>query len=433
MSGFGPTGGDDPFGGLPFFGDLGRLLGGMGAGGGLPWDAARQVALQIATAGESEPNVDPVARMDVEQLARVADLQVTAKTGLSTTVTGRGVSVVPVNRVQWVQRSLDAYKPLFESLASSLGPKPGGGGQAPSVGFTADLSADPAQGGDPFAGMLEQLMGAMAPMMLTVTAGGMIGHLAQRSFGTYDLPVPRPADQGAASDEILLVLPNVLAFGQDWSIEQRDLLLWICLHEITHHAVLGVPHVRDELERMLLEYASGFRPDANGLVDRLGSVDPSDPAGIQELQSALGDPEVVLGAIQTDEQRALLPRIEALVATIVGYVDHVMDAIGGGLLPSYGMITEAVRRRRVEADESDRFVARLLGLTLDQPAYDRGAAFVDGVVERAGFDGLDGLWRDARHLPTPAEIDAPGLWLARTELLDDDPAAGDGPDGPGDA
>jgi len=392
-------GGDDPFGGLPFLGDLGKLLGGMGGGTGLQWDAARQMAMQVASGGESEPNIDPIERMDVEQLGRVADLHVAQKTGLSTSVTGRSVQVVPVTRLQWVQRSLDAYKPLFESLASSLGTAP---------------ATDPEDaGGDPMVAMLTQLMGSMAPMMLSVTAGGMIGHLAQRSFGQYDLPIPRQP-----SDELLLVLPNATAFADDWSIDRKDLLLWLCLHEVAHHAVLGVPHVRGALERMLREYAAGFRPDASGLADSLGSLDAGgDPtASLAQIQEVLGDPEVVMGAIQTDAQRALLPRLEALVALVVGYVDHVMDAIGVGLLSSYGMITEAARRRRVEADESDRFVARLLGLELGQPTYDTGAAFVDGVVERAGFDALDRLWRDEASLPTPAEIEAPGLWLARIEI-----------------
>jgi putative hydrolase len=404
MSGFGPTGDDDPFGGLPFFGDLGKMLGGLGGGGGLQWGAARQMAMQVAAGGESEPNIDPIARMDVEQLGRVADLHVAQKTGLSTSVTGRGVQVVPVTRSQWVQRSLDAYKPLFESLASSLA-------SAPPPDPSQLLDAGDGDG-DPMAAMLTQLMSSMAPMMLGVTAGGMVGHLARRSFGQYDLPVPREP-----SDELLLVLPNVTEFADDWSIDRKDLLLWLCIHEIAHHAVLGVPHVRGALERMLREYAAGFRPDASGLIDKLGTLDMGDPASsMAELQGVLGDPEVVLGAIQTDAQRALLPRLEALVAAIEGYVDHVMDAIGGGLITSYGMITEAVRRRRVEADESDRFVARLFGLELGQSTYDTGAAFIDGVVERAGFDALDPLWSGEASLPTPAEIEAPGLWLARIEL-----------------
>ena len=93
---------------------------------------------------------------------------------------------------------------------------------------------------------------------------------------------------------------------------------------------------------------------------------------------------------------------------VVGYVDHIMDTIGHGLLSSYSMVTEAVRRRRVEADQSDRFVERLFGLELTQAQYDRGTRFVAGVVERAGAEGLGRLWSDERDLPTPAEVDAPG-------------------------
>jgi hypothetical protein len=92
--------------------------------------------------------------------------------------------------------------------------------------------------------------------------------------------------------------------------------------------------------------------------------------------------------------------------------------IGAGLIGGYSMITEALHRRRVEADESDRFVARLFGLEITQHTYDTGTAFVDGVVERAGFEALEPLWQDARFLPPPAEIAAPGLWLARIELPD---------------
>lgn len=399
VSGPGPADGDNPFEGLPFFGDLGKILGGAAGKGGIQWDTTRQVAMQLAAGGEAEQNIDPIERMDIEELARVADLHVSQLTGLSTNLTGRGVTVIPVTRTQWVQRSVDAFKPLFESLADALDP-----GAQPQ---------DPDAGTDPLSAMLGQLMGSLAPMMLSVTAGGMLGHLAQRSFGQYDLPVPRQP-----SDELLLVLPNIDEFGADWSIEARDLRLWLCIHEIAHHAVLGVPHVRARLESLITEYASGFRPDSNQLVDRLGSVDITNPEAMGELQQVLGDPEVVLGAMQTDEQRELLPRLETLISLVVGYVDHVMDDLGDRLLGNYGMITEALRRRRVESVESDRFVARLFGLEISQSIYDAGAGFVDGVVERGGFDALEPLWQDERFLPTPAEIDAPGLWLARIEIPD---------------
>jgi uncharacterized protein (DUF2342 family) len=60
------------------------------------------------------------------------------------------------------------------------------------------------------------------------------------------------------------------------------------------------------------------------------------------------------------------------------------------------------------------FVERLLGLTLTQAAVERGHAFVAGVLERDG--DLGRLWQAPDLLPTPAEVDAPGLWLARIDL-----------------
>ena len=93
-----------------------------------------------------------------------------------------------------------------------------------------------------------------------------------------------------------------------------------------------------------------------------------------------------------------------------------LDVVGGKLIAGYPMLTEALRRRRVSAGEADRFVERLFGLELGQATYERGAAFVAGVVERAGEDGLRRLWADAANLPTPPEVDAPGLWLARIDL-----------------
>jgi putative hydrolase len=387
----GPAG--NPFEGLPFLGDLAKLLG-QQAGGA--WDSARQLAVTVATEGTSESNVEPVDRMSIEQLARVADLHVADVTGLSTSVSGRAVTVVPVNRTRWVMDSLEAYRPLVERLADTLGSPPD----------DLDLADDPTAG--MFAGMLQ----AFQPMVLAMTAGSMVGHLGQRSLGQYDLPIPRSLE-GTHADELLLVVPNIDAFADGWSLSRDDVRLWVCVHELAHHAVLGVPHVRAALDDLLAQYASGFRNDPSALEDRLGELDLGDPSSLAGLQEAIGSPDRILGAITSAEQDALRPRLEALVATVVGVVDHVLDAVGGKLIGTYPMLTEALRRRRVEAGEADRFVERLFGLELGQATYDRGSAFVAGVLERAGEEGLRRLWSDAAHLPTPAEVDAPGLWLAR--------------------
>jgi putative hydrolase len=394
-----PYGENDPFKGMPLFGDLAKMFQQLQQQGPVSWDAGRQLALSIATDGQPEANVDPIERIRIEELARVAELQVAGRTGLDTSVGGHGIRFVPVTRGEWARRTLDAYRPLFEALAGSLK-------------NDAPTTSEPSLSGDPLAWMAP-LMEMIGPMMLGMTAGSMVGHLAQRALGQYDLPIPRPA-----SDELIVVPANLDAFGAAWSLPLDDLRLWVCLHDVTHHAVLGVPHVRERITSLLHGYLAGFDTSASPLEDRLNELELHDPSSMPDLESLFGDPQALLGAIQTPEQHAILPQIQAVVAVIVGYVDHVMDAIGTSLLQSYPMLTEALRRRRVEAAPSDASVVRLFGLELTQAQYDRGEAFIDGVVEREGDVGLGRLWESERNLPTPAEVDAPGLWLARIDLPD---------------
>jgi putative hydrolase len=403
----GPPG--NPFDGLPFFGDLAKLL---GQGGGVPWDAARSLALAVATEGQSEPNVDPVERIKLEQLARVAELHVANVSGLTTTVGGRELSVMPVNRALWATKTLDAFRPLLEKLATALGTPPDEDGDENETLSRQELAELGLSDDDPMAAVIGPMLQAMQPTMVAMTAGSMVGHLARRSFGQYDLPIPRPA-----TGELVIVVPNLDEFGESWSLPPDDLKLWICIHEIAHHAVLGVPHVRARLDDLIGRFATGFRNDPHAFEDHLRDLETADEGDLLgQLQQVLGEPGALLGAIQSDEQRSLKPHLEAVVAVVVGVVDHVMDQVGAKLIGSYGMLTEALRRRRVETSEADRFVERLIGLELTQATYDRGTAFVDGVIERAGEDGLARLWEDERMLPSPPEVDAPGLWLARINL-----------------
>lgn len=387
MSGFGP---EDPFEGLPFLNDLAKMLQSQPAGGG--WETARQFAVQIATGGTPEDNPDPMERLALGELARVAELHVGDATGLDVTQTGRPVTIVPVTRGEWARHTIDAWRPLLEKLSASL--------TGPAMAQGADLE------GDPQAAMLAPFFQMLGPMMLGLQAGSMVGHLASRTLGQYDLPIPRPP-----SDELLVVSRNIAEFGEEWSLPRDDLRLWICLSEIATHTVIGVPHVRERLLALLDRHVSSFSLDTSGIEQVLESIDPTDPEALQE---ALGDPTALLGAIQSEAKRSLLPELSALAAVVVGYVDHVMDSVGSTLIGSYGMLTEALHRRRVEAAAADRFVEHLLGLELGREQYERGEAFVQGVLERGG--DINRIFMDVQDLPTPNEVDAPGLWLARIDL-----------------
>jgi putative hydrolase len=189
----------------------------------------------------------------------------------------------------------------------------------------------------------------------------------------------------------------------------------VCLDQLAHHAVVTQAHVRARLEELLRTYVGGFQPDPAWLEQRLSEVDPTDP---DSFRMALGDPTALLGELQTARQSEVMAQLEAVVAAVEGYVDHVVDVVGRQLIASYGALAEALRRRRVEREEGERFVERLFGMELGQRQYERADAFVKGVLDREGENGLAQLWRSPRHLPTPAEITAPGLWLERIKLPD---------------
>ncbi|MDE0118244.1 MAG: zinc-dependent metalloprotease [bacterium] len=382
--------GHNPFEGVPIFGELGKLFSQQASS---TWETARQIAVAVATEGQSEPNVDPADRIALGELARVAELQVSNATGLSTTRAGQAASIVPVTRSRWAAATLDAYQNLLEPL-----------GRVSNPADEEEAAFDPAQA------MFGQIMKMVGPVMMSMTAGSMVGSLAGRSLGQYDLPIPRDSS-------VLMIVPaNIDALADEWSLDPSDLRLWVCLNELTHHAVLTIPHVGRRLDGLLAEYVRSFDTDPAALENKLSDLDLAHPDSLSSLQSVLGDPEVILGAVQSPAQRELLPQITALVTVIAGYVDWVMDSIGRGLIGSYRQLSEALRRRRVTAGAADRFIERLFGLELTQDQYDRGAAFASGVVERAGSEGLARLWQSERELPTAAEVDAPGLWLARIDL-----------------
>ena len=61
-------------------------------------------------------------RFRYQELGRIADLHVQRVTGLDTVDPGgRAVEIVPVTPGTWAQRALDAYRPLFQHLAGTLG------------------------------------------------------------------------------------------------------------------------------------------------------------------------------------------------------------------------------------------------------------------------------------------------------------------------
>jgi coenzyme F420 biosynthesis associated uncharacterized protein len=238
---------------------------------------------------------------------------------------------------------------------------------------------------------------------MALEVGGLTGYLAQRVLGQYELVLLDPA----SPERLLLVAPNLRDAARQLEVEEADLVAWVTIHEVTHAVQFtGVPWLREHLAghlRSLLETV-----DVKVDLNKLPSLDD-----LKDAVERLRDGGLVT-LVAGPERKAILDSMQATMAVVEGHAEHVMDAVGADVLPALPELRAALDRRRREKPPMVRLLEKLLGFEMKMKQYELGRAFCDAIVERGGVDALNRVWEAPSALPTPAELEAPSAWLART-------------------
>jgi putative hydrolase len=393
-SGFGFPFGMDPesLRDAPLFREMQRVM--SASSGPVNWELARQVAVASAAEAGDDHDASDDERHTFEEAVRVAELHVARFTGLEPPTDV--VEVRAVRRAEWIGANTESLAGLLEPAATR-------------IGESIDLARGDASAAGPETPAELQAMGGMlaqiSPLLMGAQVGQVLGFLAQRVLGQYDVAVPR-SGPGA----VMFVVSNVRRFETDWSLEPTDFRTFVALHEVTHRFEFAQPWARARFSELLDDFLSTLRFDIEGLQARLATIDASDPEALQQM---LEDDDGLFGAELDDEQRLKLGRIQAFMSAAEGYGDHVMHALGSQLLPSYGRIEEAMRRYR-EGEAGDPVFERLLGVEMKREQYTAGRAFCDTVVELTDEATLSRMWEGADAMPSLPEVAEPRLWLART-------------------
>lgn len=343
----------------------------------IDWPLAQRLAGLVA----GRPDA-PTPRADLQALATDSEQRVVAYTGL--------VPRTPVppaegiGRGEWIEANVGAMRTLLDPALEHVGDQLGPARAAMRLG---------------------------AGVVLTAEVGVILGFLAQRVLGQYDLvlldsaPSERPP-------RLLFVLPNlggaVRAFGAD----EHEFLTWVALHEVTHAVQFaGVPWLQGHLAGMVSELLASaeLRIDAKRAL-RMPRTDD-----VRRLADAVRSGDLV-SLVASPRERATLDRMQATMAVLEGYAEHVMDAVGAPLLPSLPKLRAALDARRRSQSAPARLLQRLLGLEMKLRQYEQGKRFCDAVVRAAGIDGLNRVWDSPDALPSQAELDDPSRWLRRTTV-----------------
>ncbi len=392
---------------------LGAAGGGLFQPTGDPWVKASQVAESIAAQSGTDANVEPSVRLAIEDLARVADLHARQRPGVSLP---SSVPIRAVSRREWTSEAVSSYRPFFDRFIEALQ-------QNGVTDLVVGEELAEMEGADmlgPMSEMFNQMMSSMAPIMVTGSAGSMLGYLGQRAIGTYDLPVPRSAS------DIQVVPDGMQEIADATGAPIAEVQMYLMIHELIAHSVLTVPHVSARLDALYMDFASAFRPNQEAIMEEVGEV--TDLNQIMQISSQMNDPESLLRMMRSRTHDLLMPQLDALVAAVLGFVEHSTMTACAALMTGHPAIRDALRTRQTEGNDAGTFMERLLGLNVTTDTLDRGGAFIAGIVERAGDEALERLWADELDLPTAAEVDAPGLWLERIGLGDGDLPAFEVPD-----
>ncbi|MFQ5967884.1 MAG: zinc-dependent metalloprotease [Acidimicrobiia bacterium] len=346
--------------------------------GPVNWSLAAEAAKSIA--GEADP-VDPWLAEEYQELTRVAQMTISDAAPLP--VLSR--DAVPVDRRGWALENIRGFRYLVEPLASKM--------EMGDVGEGADA--------------LEAILRPMAPALLGLQVGVLVGFLSHRVLGQFDIGLP-----SAEASRLFLIVPNIEGFAISNDLEPRQVRLWVALHEVTHDAEFGRDWVRPRFIELIEQYLDGIELDVEGLT-RLQTL--QDPAALEEL---LDEPGGLPGWIVSDEQKPILEKIQAFMAVMEGYSDWLMDRAAPDLLPDLARMRAAIERRRAEPAEGEQILNRLLGLDLKMQQYELGSKFCTQVESRWGRDALDRLWEHPDHLPSLTELEDPLAWAARVLLED---------------
>ncbi len=352
---------------------------------GVNWDMAKNIARHTVSE-KGDASVGPVEGAKVEEALRLADLWLDGATPLPS-----GAQTAQAwSRSEWVERTMPTWTRLCDPLTSRI---------VESMG--ANMPEEMQSVAGPLMGMVRQMGG----MLVGQQAGQAIGELAGEVVGSTDIGLPLAGEGRAA-----LIPAGVESFGEGLGLPEEEVRLFLAAREAAVHRLYGhVPWLRSHVLGLIEEYAAGMSFDMSALEERLGGIDLSDPAALQE---ALSGGEGLLQPQDTPQQKASLARLETAIALIEGWVSVVVDEAVRDRLPQAPSLAEAVRRRRATGGPAEHTFATLVGLELRPRRQREAARLWTALTEAHGADGRDAVWEHPDLMPTSADLDDPDAFVA---------------------
>lgn len=376
----------EPFGDIPLFREIQRLLASSG-GGPINFEIARQVAAATSAQGSADfPPSDRQANV-LSDAVRSAEQLVAGYSRIQIDEATRGAMLT---RSSWISTTLEGWKWLLEHLATR---------------FTAELAGMTGENGETDADQMKQVMGQVGPLLLGLQIGTLIGNLSTDVLDTTDPPIPRDGEEGFS-----MVIGNVSAFAAGFDLDVEELIRWLALRGVAHSvAGRSASWVTRYQRGLLLQLVDAIEVDTAQLEQRLIELQSGGIEGLEQSQAI----DRSIPVVETERHRAALERVRAFLALLEGYSAHIAEEVESQLIAEPARIQESVARHRASPSDGKTALASLLGFSSDRELEGTGRTFCEAIVKLEGLTSLNRVWDAPDNLPNLAEIRDPFLWIDR--------------------
>lgn len=350
----------------------------------IDWDRVRSIAISMNRGIRLSAPVRIQLDREYQHLIEGTIPLISGYTGM--TLPSELEQVYAFDRVDWIEANVDAFKVMFEPIER--------------LGGTSLLP-----------GRLGDLWSGVNQTVLSAELGFMLGYLARRVLGQYDLallgrePLESPG-------KLYFVQPNIAGIERALGVPPEQFRLWLALHEATHAFEFEChPWVRTAMNDMLERYFNLLTEDVEYLKRGTEAI----RMFWDRARSPSSDGGSWIELVMSEDQRRLFAEMQALMAVIEGYSNHIMNAVGHDLMPDFDLIRSRFEQRLQNRSPAEQIFARVTGLDIKLEQYRLGEAFIDHVVEARDHDFARRVWERRENVPTLQELDDPGSWIRRID------------------
>lgn len=369
-------------GDIPLFREIQKLL--SSNQGPINLEIARQVAAALNQ--DSTDRIDPDVARTMADAVATAGFVVAGYTRMSVDEPARSEVI---SRRQWIATTMTGWEWLLGHLASR---------------FSSEVGSFASERGDEVDPM-GTVMGQIAPLLLGLQAGTLIGHLARDALGRYDPGIPRDDD-----GHLFFVASTIDQVAEGYGFEPDAFRRWLALEDVARHTVARVsPWVQKYRRSLFVELVDSLEIDASDLESRLADLQSRGPEALQEGF----DSSQMLPIVQTPRHTKALDNLRAFIALFEGYARHVSTAVAEQTVGDTVRIAEGMKRRAASPSEGRAMLNSMLGWNPDPSLQHSGTTFCNAIVELHGMAVLNEVWAAPDNLPTIGEIRDPFQWIER--------------------